>query len=534
MLKYQGIKYEINCKVTDTTLLEYAKAHIIKKFKLQSCDISNIFLLKKSIDARKKAMYILTVGFSCKRDLESKLLKKYEKDGGLKPHLPRHLEIPRIQENRHYLVVGMGPAGLFNALILAKSGAKVTLIDRGKKVEERLKDVECFFQTGVLNKESNVQFGEGGAGTFSDGKLNTGNTTTFTNEVLKIFVEFGANPNILYEAKPHIGTDELRKIIKNIREELGRLGVELLFETKLIEMKEENYNISTILENKDKMEKQYHGVVLAIGHSAEDTYQMLCNIGVNLRPKAFAIGVRMEHPQSLIDALLYHDASKFLPPASYKLVTHLSNGRAAYSFCMCPGGFVVNASSDDQHLVVNGMSNSRRDGKNANAAILVEIKPEDYYQNSPLDGLKFQRELENKAYALANNFYAPCQMYKDFKKNISTIQFGSVKPTIQPGYIGCNLYDILPTWLCDNIQEAILHFDKKMNHFAYDDAVLTAVETRSSSPVQITRDETYQTNIKKIYPIGEGSGYSGGIITSAVDGIKCALKIIEEVNNGKS
>lgn len=533
MLKYQGIKYEISSKVTDVELLQYAKTYIINTFALRPNHIIQMKLLKKSIDARKKVMYILTVGFTCPQNLENTLLKRFGKTHPLETYLPSHLDIPSIREKKHYLVVGMGPAGLFNALILAKSGAQVTLIERGKQVEERVTDVETFFQTGKLNTESNVQFGEGGAGTFSDGKLNTGNPTTLSNVVLNMFVEFGANPNILYEAKPHVGTDELRKIIKHIRKKLESLGVNLFFETKLNHIRETKQKILVEMIGNIKKEETYDGVVLAIGHSAEDTYQMLHHIGITLKPKAFAIGVRIEHPQTIINTALYHDVASYLPPASYKLVTHLSSGRAAYSFCMCPGGVVVNASSHQQHLVVNGMSNSNRDGKNANAAILVEIRPEDYYQDNPLDGFKYQRRLEHNAYMVANNFYAPSQTYKDFKRRVPTTQFGSVTPTILPGYVGCNLYDILPTWLCEHIQEAILCFDKKMHQFAYDDAVITAVETRSSSPIQITRDETYQTNIRNVYPIGEGSGYAGGIITSAVDGIKCALKMIEEVNNGK-
>lgn len=532
MLKYTEIKYEINSSVTDDELLEYCKKYLINKFKLNKNDISEIRLFKKSIDARKNVMYSLTVIFGLTKMSEERFFLKFKNNRHLEKYLPFQLEIPTMKEKKHYLVVGMGPAGLFNALILARSGALVTIIDRGKPVEERVKDVNEFFEKGILKKDSNVQFGEGGAGTFSDGKLNTGNTTNLTYEVLKLFVQFGANPNILYEAKPHIGTDELRKIIKNIRVELERLGATVLFSTKLTKIKMENHQLVAYFESVQQ-EQNYDGIILGVGHSATDTYRMLENIGITLKPKSFAIGVRIEHPQSLINESLYKDKAKFLPAAPYKLVTHLENNRAAYSFCMCPGGYVVNASSEENHLVVNGMSNSKRDGINANSAILVEIKPSDYYLGSPLDGLEYQRKLEETVFNYAKNYDVPVQRYIDFKNKVSSKSVSSVYPTVKPGFVTCNLYDILPNWLCDSLNEAISNFDKKLKNFAYDDAILSAVETRSSSPVQITRDENYHSSMKHIYPIGEGSGYSGGIMTSAVDGIKCALKIIEEVNNGK-
>lgn len=532
MLKYKEIKYEITGVISDVELLQYCKKYVIRKLKLQKEDISEIRLFKKSIDARKNILYCLTVIFSLTKIDEIQLLNQFKANHQLEQFRPIGLDIPTICKKNHYLVVGMGPAGLFHALILAKSGARVTLIDRGKPVEERIKDVNQFFKKGVLDYDSNVQFGEGGAGTFSDGKLNTGNTTPLTYEVLKYFVEFGASEHILYEAKPHIGTDELRRIIKNMRIKLEELGVNILFSTKLIDIKKEKEQFLVRFEHVFQ-EQIFDGIILAIGHSATDTYQLLERLGMHLKPKSFAIGVRMEHPQQLINESLYHDKARFLPPASYKLVTHLNDQRAAYTFCMCPGGYVVNASSEENHLVINGMSNAKRDGINANAAILVEIRPIDYYHDSPLDGLEYQRKLEEMVYMYGKNYYVPIQRYADFKNKVASNSIGTVSPTVLPGYIPCNLYDILPNWLCDDLNEAILAFDKKLKHFAYDDAILSAIETRSSSPVQIVRDENYHSSIQKIYPIGEGSGYAGGIMTSAIDGIKCALKIIEEVNHGK-
>ncbi len=531
MLKYQNVKYEINKKINDSELLEYAKSYIVKKLKLNNNDIKNIYFLKKSIDARKKLMYVLSVAFSCNPHIEENILEKIKDNSCIERYQPFKLTIPYCLRKKRYLVVGMGPSGLFNALILAKGGLDVTIIERGKRVEERILDVEKFFSTGVLNNSSNVQFGEGGAGTFSDGKLNTGNPNNLTNEVLRMFVEFGANSNILYESKPHIGTDVLRKVVKNIRLELEKLGVKVYFETKLIDIKRKDNLMYVDFESSTLNSQFFDGVILAIGHSAHDTYQLLDNIKVALKPKPFALGVRIEHHQSLINESLYHEKYNFLEPASYKLVTHLPSNRAAYTFCMCPGGFVVNASSENGYLVVNGMSNHLRDEKNANSAILIEIKPSDYYKDSPLDGLLYQKNLEKKAFDITKDYRAPIQLFKDFKNGHKTTKIGLVEPTIKPGYVLADLNEILPKWLCDDLKLAITSFAKKIPNFDLDDAVLTAVETRSSSPIQIVRDKNFNASIKGIYPIGEGAGYSGGIMTSAVDGIKCALKIIEEVNN---
>lgn len=523
MLKYSGLHYPITSSVTDDELLQFCRQTLEKKFKLP---IYSCVLLKKSIDARDHPQYVLQVAFTLQHVKEERLLvKRYKK---VELYSPFEFKTPRFNQSKHYLVVGMGPAGLFHALILAQAGAQVTMVERGKKIEERIGDVDAFFQTGKLNPSSNIQFGEGGAGTFSDGKLNTGNTVALSRFVLETFIQFGAPKDILYEAKPHIGTDILRKVIVNMRNHLLDLGVNIYFETKLIHLQSHLQGVKASFEGKIQSDI-YNGVVLAIGHSAQDTYQMLETIGITLKPKAFAIGVRIEHRQENINEALYHQAKAYLPQATYKLVTHTSCQRAVYSFCMCPGGYVVNASSEQGYLVVNGMSNRLRDATNANAAILVEIRPEDYYHTSALDGINYQRHFERLAYQ--EGYLAPVQRWEDFKLNRPTEALGSVFPSILPGYYFTNLRTIFPKWWCDALIEAMEDFGKKIVGFDDGDAILTGVETRSSSPIQITRNECFVSSMKGVYPIGEGAGYAGGIMTSAIDGIKCALKIIEEENS---
>lgn len=530
MLRINNLKYDIKAYVTDSMLLDYAKKQICLKLKLKDSEIKELKLLRKNIDARQNIAYIFHISFGLyNREKEQILLRKYH---FVEKYTPFNLNVPKVKNKKKYLVVGMGPAGLFCAYILSKSGLDVSIIDRGKKVEERLLDVDNFFKTGKLNQNSNIQFGEGGAGTFSDGKLNTGNHTELVEAVLKLFVEHGAPSNIMYEAKPHIGTDVLQNVLKNIRKTLEQQNVKVYFETKLTNFKEESDGIVANFESSVLKTEKYDGMILAIGHSATDTYEMLYNNNVEMNPKAFAIGFRIEHLQKDISEALYHDKAKYLPPASYKLVTHLASSRAAYTFCMCPGGYVVNASSENEHLVVNGMSNFARDGINANSAVLVEIKPSDYYVNSPLDGLNFQRMIEKKCYNVGKDYGVPVQRYIDFKNNQITKEIGKITPTIKPRYIYANINDILPKWINDSLKEAIEAFSLKINGFNCDDAILTIPETRSSSPIQIKRNEKYLAT-KYIYPIGEGAGFSGGIMTSAIDGIKCALKIIEEINRGE-
>ena len=425
------------------------------------------------------------------------------------------------------VVVGTGPCGLFAALTLAKAGLKPIVIERGECVESRTQSVNKFNTLAILNTESNIQFGEGGAGTFSDGKLNTGTSSPLINTVLKEFVNYGANENILYESKPHIGTDILVNIVKNMRNEIIALGGEVRFNTKLVDIKQSAGELSSIIVEHDgiKDEIKTNICLLAIGHSARDTFEMLSK-KVIMEPKPFSIGVRVEHLQDSISYSQYGDKYNLLPPAAYKLACHLNNGRSCYSFCMCPGGYVVAAASEDEMVVTNGMSYSKRDGKNANAALLVGVTPEDYGSNNVLAGVEFQRKYESLAYKINNSYKAPCQRYGDLKNNKISSSFGEVKPTYPIGVVEADLRACLPSYVTDSLIEAMPLFDKKIKGFANEDALFTGVETRSSSPVRIMRDENFSSSIKGLIPCGEGAGYAGGITSAAVDGINCALSVL--------
>ena len=425
----------------------------------------------------------------------------------------------------------MGPAGLFAGLLLVDNGIKPIILERGKSVEERIKDVEDFANNRKFSTVSNIQFGEGGAGTFSDGKLNTGSSANmYSKKVLEEFVRFGAPKEILYTSKPHIGTDNLRKIVKNMREYIISKGGQVLFNTKATDFEIENGKIKAVICPNTRIETD--AVILAIGHSARDTFKKLYELGVEIQPKNFAVGARIEHLQEDINKAQYGEKTKLkLPVADYKLVYHAKNGRTCYTFCMCPGGQVMASNSEENSIVTNGMSNFARDGENSNSALLVNVTVEDYYKNSPLDGMYFQEELEKKAFELGGeNYNAPAQRVADFLNGLKTEKFGKIKPTYKPGVTCADLNGISPEFVSETMKEAILEFDKRLHGFAENDAILTGVETRSSSPVQITRNkETLDSvNIEGLYPCGEGAGYAGGIMTAAIDGLKCAIKIIEE------
>ena len=490
-------------------------------------------IFKKSLDARKKPdLYeIYTVDVEVKN--EEKLLKRC-KHANVQRAVRKNYQMPMSgTENLKTppVVIGCGPAGLFCTYLLAKAGYRPLLLERGKCVEERMADVEAFWKNGVLDPQSNVQFGEGGAGTFSDGKLNTlvKDKEGRNRFVLETFAAHGASPKILFENKPHIGTDVLVEIMKSMRREICRLGGEIRFGMCVtdfeIETKGTERHLNTLIVNgKECMPVQ--AVVLAPGHSARDTFSTLYQKEVPMEAKSFAVGVRAEHLQTEIDFSQYgKERGDLLPPASYKLTANLENGRGVYTFCMCPGGYVVNASSEEGKLAVNGMSYSDRSGSNANSAVVVTITPEDYGTETPLDGVAFQRDLEEKAY-LAGGGKIPVQRYDDFCKDQKSTGFGKVLPQMKGGYAFANLRDVFPENLSQALISGIRQFGQHLKGFSDGDTVLSGVESRTSSPVRILRGETLESAVEGLYPCGEGAGYAGGITSAAMDGMKVAEALI--------
>ncbi len=521
MIRIDNIKIREN--LSDTEVFKRA----ITKNKIKQEEVEEWHIYKKSIDARKKE----DIYYNYSINIKLKDEKREIKFGKVKEEKWQEIEVKRNSKYKP-VIIGMGPAGLFAGLLLVENGIKPIILERGKCVEERIKDVENFANNREFSPVSNIQFGEGGAGTFSDGKLNTGNSANmYSRKVLEEFVEFGAPEEILYTSKPHIGTDNLRKIVKNIREYIISKGGQVLFNTKATDFEIENRKIKAVICEDKRIETD--SIILAIGHSARDTFKKLYELGIEIQPKNFAVGTRIEHLQEDINKAQYGERIKMqLPVADYKLVYHAKNGRTCYTFCMCPGGQVMASNSEENSIVTNGMSNFFRDGKNANSALLVNVTVEDYYKNSPLDGMYFQEELEQKAFKLGgSNYNAPAQRVEDFIEGHKTKEFGKIKPTYMPGVTGADLNEILPGFVAETMKEAVQELDKKLHGFADKDAVLTGVETRSSSPVQIIRDKESLNSIsvKGLYPCGEGAGYAGGIMTAAIDGLKCAIKVIQNI-----
>ena len=500
-----------------------------KKLRIRENQIQGCKIIKKSIDARDKSKivycYEIDVEFRNIEDEENILKKNKSKDIFKTEKEEYQFKITGKEpiKNRP-VIVGAGPAGLFSAYMLASYGYRPLVIERGEQIEKRVETVQKFWDTGILNPESNVQFGEGGAGTFSDGKLNTlvKDREHRKQKVLEIFVKMGAPEEILYLSKPHIGTDLLRNVIINLRNEIINLGGEIRYNTRLTDINIENGQVKNVqVNNREIIETDV--LILAIGHSARDTFKMLNKRQITMEQKPFAVGVRVQHPQDVINEAQYGKFKEFLRPASYKLTYHASNGRGVYSFCMCPGGFVVNASSEEKRLAINGMSNFDRDEKNANSAIVVTVSPEDF-ENKIFGGLEFQEKLEEKTYKLGNG-KIPIQTLKDFFENKKSMEINGLKPVIKGKYELSNLQEILPEFMIDALKEAFRNFDKKIKGFADDDTILAAIETRTSSPVRIVRNLEGESNIKGIYPAGEGAGYAGGIMSAAMDGLKTAENI---------
>lgn len=506
---------------------------IAKKLKVSEEEVQNFKIIKESLDARKKNNIKYTYCVEIEHKNEEKIVNKL-KDKDIKvteSSYDADIVFGNIELKNRPVVVGFGPAGIFAALLLAEKGYKPLVIERGEDVEKRTETVNKFWETGELNTESNVQFGEGGAGAFSDGKLTTRIKDTRCDYVLKELVRAGAPEEITYIAKPHVGTDLLKDVVKNIRERIRNLGGEVLFSSKLEEIKSEDGKVKSIIVNGKEIECE--NLIMAIGHSSRDTYEMLHKIGVFMQPKAFAIGVRIEHPQELINKSQYGDMynNPRLKAAEYRLTYQSEKlNRAVYSFCMCPGGVVVAAASENERLVSNGMSYHARDLANANSALVVTVGPDDFEGDSPLRGMEFQRHYENLAFKLGGgNYKAPIQLLGDFMKDKVSEKLGTVTPSYTAGYVFKDLRKCLPEYVIEALKEGIVDFDKKIKGYGNYDSVLTGIETRTSAPIRMIRDENLQSiSIKGLFPAGEGAGFAGGIISAAVDGLKVAEKIIRE------
>lgn len=524
MIRVNEIKLSLD---EDISLI---KEKLVKKLSVKAEEIIEYKIFRESIDARKNICFVYTVDVSLKN--EDKILKR-NKQLKKSPQLEyEHVENGKEALKNRPVIIGMGPAGMFAGLLLSQRGYKPIILERGEDVDTRSKDVEEFFTTRKFNKDSNVQFGEGGAGTFSDGKLTTRIKDKRCRKVLDEFVKFGAPDEILYIQKPHIGTDILKNVVKNIRKSIEDLGGEVRFKSKVTDFFIEDEKIKAIQINGcEKIETS--DVILAIGHSARDTYERLHERHVKISQKPFSIGVRIEHPQKLINKSQYKDFSehKRLGAADYSVSYKCKNGRGVYTFCMCPGGVVVAANSEENMVVTNGMSEYARDQENANSALLVQINTEDFASHHPLAGVEFQRKWERKAFKLGGEDYsAPAQLVGDFINGTPSKEFGKVKPSYLPNVKLTNLRECLPEYVVESMKEAIVKLDKKLKGFAMDEGIMTGVETRSSAPIRIDRNRSTMEsiNVEGIYPTGEGAGYAGGIVSASVDGIKAAEMIIKK------
>lgn len=513
------------------------KQEVIRKLELQEYELTKLSIFKRSYDARKSnsIFLIYSLDVELTAEAEARCLQQFAEQGFVKPSpdmqykfvTETQADFPQAEQQRP-VIIGFGPCGILAALLLAQMGLKPIVIERGQDVRQRTKDTWGLWRDRQLNEESNVQYGEGGAGTFSDGKLYTQikDPKFYGRKVLTEFVKAGAPEEILYVSKPHIGTFKLVKMMENIRAEIIALGGEIRFGEKLEHLNIVDQQVEGLTLSSGEVIKTQH-VILAIGHSARDTFQTLLEDGVYIEAKPFSIGLRIEHPQSVIDKARFgeHAGNEILGAADYKLVHHCKDGRSVYSFCMCPGGTVVAAASEPGKLVINGMSEYSRNERNANSAIVVDVNPETDYPQHPLAGIDLQRQLEEKAYAMGgSNYNAPMQLVGDFLAGKASEKIGSVTPSYKPGVTLSDLSQLLPAFAVRAIREAIPAFERQIKGFSMYDAVLTGVETRTSSPICIKRDKISFNSIstKGLYPAGEGAGYAGGILSAGVDGIKVA------------
>lgn len=535
MIIIRDIKVKLNNDIT------YQQESLLKKsaslMRIKPSDILELKILKRSIDARKKPELFYNYQVVIRTNNEDNILKKNKNNKIAKYKEVIYNEPRFIGENENNIyIIGAGPAGLFCGLILAKAGLKPVIVERGSSVEKRKSDVDKFWNSGKLNPDSNVQFGEGGAGTFSDGKLNTlvKDKMGRNRYVLETFVANGANKDILYDAKPHMGTDVLVNVIHNMREEIIKYGGKFLFDTKLEEI---NYKFNKI--ESIRLSGAIEGIFncdyicLAIGHSARDTFKMLYDSKVNMTGKQFAVGLRIEHLQDEINKVQYgfnyKDEYEGIEPCAYKVTANLDNGRGVFSFCMCPGGYVINASSEEGMLAINGMSDNARDSINSNSAIIVTVGENDFDINDPMAAIEFQRELERKAYEIGKG-NIPIQVYRDYKNNTTSDKLGSIKPTGKCRTSFANLRELFSDDINNSIVEGIEEFGRKIKGFGNEDALLSGVESRTSSPVRILRNKEMISNIDNLFPCGEGAGYAGGIMSAAMDGMKVAEAMIDKMH----
>jgi len=523
MIKIDQIKLPILFSNADI------EKEICKNLNISKNLILSYEILKLSIDARKKPniKYIASIGVNLESEAEKKFKNLiYEKNTQL-------LEFEKVESNKKFVVVGFGPSGIFSALALARMGLNPIIIEQGKCVDEREQDVLEFWNNRKINKYSNVQFGEGGAGTFSDGKLNSNISNDYCKMVINEFYKFGAPEEITYINKPHIGSDKLKGVVKNIREHIKELGGTFLFSHKLEDLIVENNKVCKIkvkdINNQKDLFMDVDYLLLCVGHSARDTFKMLYNRGVEIKQKPFAMGVRIEQKQSDINLSQYgKEYIEGLPNADYKLVSHLENGRSIFTFCMCPGGEIVSSSSNDGEIVTNGMSNFKRNGENANSAVLINIIPQDYESNHPLAGIEYQAKYEKLAFELGGgNVNAPAETVGSFlqNKNIKT----DINYTYKPNLTFCKIEKCLPRIVTESLKLGLPELNQKIKNFAKQTNILVAIESRSSCPLTIVRNENYQSNISGLFPIGEGAGYAGGIMSSAQDGIKVAESIYKSL-----
>ncbi len=506
------------------------RAKAAKKLRIPEGEIGECYPVKRSLDARKKndIHYNCSAALSLRRG-EDRLLKKNIKD--VAAYTPPVYDIPRLESDERPVVVGFGPAGMFATLCLARAGLRPIVLERGQDALTRRAAVEAFRHGGELDTENNVQFGEGGAGTFSDGKLNTGTHDKRISFVLREFAAHGARDSVVYDAKPHIGTDVLIEVVQSIRREIITLGGDVHFGTMLTGLETEGDRL-VAARAVCKGEAQHipccH-LILAIGHSARDSFEFLRDMGISMERKPFSMGARIEHRQADIDIAQYGRERGELPPADYSLNVHLPDGTSAYTFCMCPGGEVFAAASEAGGIVTNGMSYSKRDGENANAALLVTLHAEDFPGDDVLSGMYWQREIERRAYEYTGSYRAPAQLVGDFLAGRESRGPGEVTPSYSPGVHWGSIEKVLPPRITEVMKNAIPELGKKLRGFDSADAVLTAPETRSSSPVRIIRDQSLQSSLRGLYPCGEGAGYAGGITSAAVDGLRCAEAVMNDI-----